>query len=141
MRKLKLEFMSIDIDGNNKVDKKEMNAFLAQKGIAEEHRKEIVDELFSKCDQDNNGDIDIDEFVAEYIKTKDQLEAQKDLNSADILRLHQEIVNLKKQLLQTQQARSSAMGNGLITSQKQVTVMIVRAEGLEQGGSFYVHAQ
>jgi len=43
--------------------------------------------------------------------------------------------------LQTQQARSGAMGNGLITSQKQVTVMIVRAEGLEQGGSFYVHAQ
>ena len=26
MRKLKLEFMSIDIDGNNKVDKNEMNA-------------------------------------------------------------------------------------------------------------------
>jgi len=88
MRKLKLEFMSIDIDGNNKVDKHEMNAFLAEKGIAEEHRKEIVDELFSKCDQDNNGSIDIDEFVDEYIKTKEQLEAQKVLNSADILRLH-----------------------------------------------------
>ena len=64
------EFRSIDLDGNNKVDKNEMMSFLAQKGIQEEHRKEIVEELFGKCDQDHNGEIDIDEFVAHYIDTK-----------------------------------------------------------------------
>jgi hypothetical protein len=65
-----MEFRSIDIDGNGKVDKPEMMSFLAQKGISEDHRKEIVDELFSKCDQDHNGEIDIDEFVAHYVDTK-----------------------------------------------------------------------
>lgn len=70
MRKLRNEFRNIDLDGNNKVDKIEMMTFLAQKGVPEEHRKEIVEELFSKCDQDMNGEIDIDEFVAHYIDTK-----------------------------------------------------------------------
>jgi Ca2+-binding EF-hand superfamily protein len=41
-----------------------MNIFLANKGIDEDHRQEIVDELFNKCDVDQSGKIEIDEFVA-----------------------------------------------------------------------------
>jgi Ca2+-binding EF-hand superfamily protein len=59
-----MEFNAIDIDGDGRVDKQEMNIFLANKGIDEDHRQEIVDELFNKCDQDLSGKIEIDEFVA-----------------------------------------------------------------------------
>jgi Ca2+-binding EF-hand superfamily protein len=41
-----------------------MDRFLAKKGIDADHRQEIVDELFNKCDADHNGRIEIDEFVA-----------------------------------------------------------------------------
>jgi Ca2+-binding EF-hand superfamily protein len=56
-RKLYNEFRSIDLDGNGYVDKNEMMMFLAQKGIDEDHRGQIVDELFSKCDLNNDGDV------------------------------------------------------------------------------------
>lgn len=56
-RKLYNEFRSIDLDGNGYVDKNEMMTFLAQKGIDEDHRGQIVDELFSKCDLNNDGDV------------------------------------------------------------------------------------
>ena len=47
-----------------------MAIYLQRKGIDEEHRAQIVDELFSKCDQDMNGKIDINEFTANYVDTK-----------------------------------------------------------------------
>lgn len=50
IRKLRQEFRAIDTDGDGRVDKFEMSTFLAKKGIDEEHRLQIVDELFSKCD-------------------------------------------------------------------------------------------
>ena len=56
-RKLYNEFRSIDLDGNGYVDKNEMMMVLAQKGIDEDHRGQIVDELFSKCDLNNDGDV------------------------------------------------------------------------------------
>jgi len=34
-----------------------MMVFLAQKGIDEDHRGQIVDEIFSKCDLNNDGDV------------------------------------------------------------------------------------
>ena len=55
------------------IDKEEMASFLASKGIDEEHRGQIVDELFSKCDADGNGRIELSEFVAHYVSTKNQL--------------------------------------------------------------------
>lgn len=51
----------------------EMLNYLASKGIDDDHRAQIVDELFSKCDTDSSGKIDIAEFVANYIDTKNQL--------------------------------------------------------------------
>lgn len=48
-----------------------MLRFLAKNGVDEEHRVQIVEELFAKCDKDGNGTVDIEEFVEEYIFTKD----------------------------------------------------------------------
>lgn len=50
-----------------------MLVFLAKKNIDEDHRTQIVDELFGRCDADNNGFVDIAEFSQEYISTKQQL--------------------------------------------------------------------
>ena len=61
------EFKQLDRDGNNKIDKDEMNYFLGQKGISEEHRMEIIDVVFSACDADGNGFIELDEFVNQYV--------------------------------------------------------------------------
>ena len=37
--------------------------FLAQKGIDDEHRGQIVDEIYEKLDQDQNGHVDLSEFT------------------------------------------------------------------------------
>lgn len=50
-----------------------MDAFLAQQGIDDDHRSQIVDELFEKLDKDNNGRIDVAEFSSQYVSTKNQL--------------------------------------------------------------------
>ncbi len=68
-RKLWNEFKSIDLDGNGYVDKNEMLVFLGQKGIDEDYRGQIVDELFSKCDKNGDGDVQISEFVDYYLDT------------------------------------------------------------------------
>ena len=39
-----------------------MDNFLANKGVDDEHRSQIVDELFDKLDKDANGCIDLAEF-------------------------------------------------------------------------------
>lgn len=44
--------------------------FLERNGVDEEHRIQIVDELFNKCDADGNGFVEIEEFINEYIDTK-----------------------------------------------------------------------
>ena len=70
-RKLWQAFKELDKDGNNMIDKEEMLDFLAKNGVDEEHRTQIVEELFNKCDRDGNGYVDLNEFVDEYIYTKD----------------------------------------------------------------------
>jgi len=52
------------------VDRDEMDNFLAQKGIDDEHRGQIVDEIYEKLDQDQNGHVDLTEFTGQYISTK-----------------------------------------------------------------------
>ena len=56
---LKQEFAVIDTNRDGKVDKHEMLAFLETKEIDINHRTEIVEEIFRKCDQDLNGFIEI----------------------------------------------------------------------------------
>jgi Ca2+-binding EF-hand superfamily protein len=55
------------------VSREDMLKFLAKRNVDEEHRVQIVDELFDKCDKDGNGFVDIDEFTSEYLSTKIQL--------------------------------------------------------------------
>jgi Ca2+-binding EF-hand superfamily protein len=73
LQKLRAEFKAIDLNGDGRVDKLELDRFLMSKGIEEGHRQTIVEELFVKCDEDNNGRIDLDEFVKHYLDTKLQL--------------------------------------------------------------------
>ena len=47
-----------------------MNDFLDRRGVEEEHRQQITEELFSKCDIDGDGKIDLHEFVQHYVMTK-----------------------------------------------------------------------
>ena len=59
-----------------------MDRYLANQGIDEEHRSQIVDELFDKCDQDGNNRIELDEFTALYVQTKNQLiEREQEIKS------------------------------------------------------------
>lgn len=98
-RKLYNEFRAIDVDGNGYVDKNEMLVFLAQKGIDEDHRGQIVDELFSKCDQNNDGDVQIEEFVNYYIITKNELIKRKQELTAQILENNAVLTQLNAQLV------------------------------------------
>ena len=71
--RLRQEFAAIDENGDGKVDRDEMDNFLARQGIDDEHRSQIVEELFEKLDNDANGRIDLDEFSQQYVMTKNQL--------------------------------------------------------------------
>ena len=70
---LRQEFSALDLDGDGKVDRNEMDTFLSRQGIDDEHRSQIVDELFDKLDKDANGRIDLAEFSQQYVSTKNQL--------------------------------------------------------------------
>jgi Ca2+-binding EF-hand superfamily protein len=50
---------------------------LALKGIEDGHRQTIVEELFLKCDIDNSGRIELNEFVEHYLGTKVQLQMRE----------------------------------------------------------------
>jgi Ca2+-binding EF-hand superfamily protein len=70
IRKLRQEFKMVDKNGVGRVDRNEMNNFLRNRGVDDDHRAQILEELFSKCDEDSNGRIEIDEFVSFYVDTK-----------------------------------------------------------------------
>ena len=70
LKRIEAEFRTIDLDGDGKVDKYEMNAFLETKGVKAKHCDQIIDELFSKCDVDGDGRINIQEFTRECKDSK-----------------------------------------------------------------------
>jgi hypothetical protein len=70
--------------------------FLAQKGIDEDHRGQIVDELFSKCDVNKDGDVQIEEFVNYYVITKNELIKRKEELRASILENNKAVESMKK---------------------------------------------
>jgi len=70
---LRRNFAAMDTNGDGRIDREEMDAFLAQKGIDDEHRHQILDEIFEKIDKDGNGRIELDEFSEQYVSTKNQL--------------------------------------------------------------------
>ena len=55
-----------------------MDAFLGGQGIDDEHRNQIIDELFDKLDKDANGRISLSEFSEQYVQTKNQLIERED---------------------------------------------------------------
>ena len=63
----------MDLDGDGKVTEDELEQFLQRKGIDDQHRSTIVQELFQKCDDDGSGSIELVEFVHHYVETKNQL--------------------------------------------------------------------
>ena len=75
--RLKREFAAIDLDGSGKIDKQEMNNFLEQKGIDQEHRMQIIDVVFQACDLDGSGLIELHEFIGHFLNTKNQLVARE----------------------------------------------------------------
>ena len=77
--------MAIDSDGTGRINKGELDRFLASRGVESGHRQTIVDELFEKCDMDKTGRIELNEFVEQYLSTKTQLEKRQS-------ELHQAIV-------------------------------------------------
>lgn len=98
MRRLRREFNELDIDGSGKIDRLEMDDFLRNKGIDEEHRSQIIDVVFKKCDVDNSGTIELEEFVAEYLETKTKLEEKQDELTKQIAENHKQAQNLKTAL-------------------------------------------
>ena len=81
-QRLAKEFAQIDTNGDGKVDRHEMDTFLHRQGIDDEHRQQIVDELFDKLDQDQNGRIELNEFSEQYVSTKNQLiEREQEIKS------------------------------------------------------------
>lgn len=72
--RVRKEFSVLDLDGDGFIDKHEMLTWLAERNVDQEHREQIVEELFNKCDQDKNGGVDLNEFTEQYIDTKNQLE-------------------------------------------------------------------
>lgn len=95
---LRQEFSVLDVNGDGKVTKEEMLLFLAKKNIDEDHRVQIVDELFSKCDEDGNGEVDIKEFSQEYLSTKMQLQAREAELSSQIKDFYRQIQVKNKKL-------------------------------------------
>ena len=81
----------LDRDGNGQVDRNEMNIFLRDRGLDEEHRLQIIDVIFQNTDQDENNTISLDEFVSHYVNTKNQLVSKE----VDLIR---EIVQQNRQL-------------------------------------------
>lgn len=95
--KISAEFAAIDYDRDGMLSRDEMLTFLAKRNVDEEHRIQIVDELFDKCDKDGNGFVDIREFTDEYLSTKLQLQERESELTQRILDLNQKIIALKQE--------------------------------------------
>ena len=124
--RLRREFEELDIDGNGIVDKNEMNEFLRQRNIDEEHRMQIIDVIFQNTDADNNNVISLDEFVQHYVNTKNQLVSKEVQLISDIVEKNREIKDSKVQL-----QISLSRNRGKVSQYAgQLSVKVVRAEGL-----------
>ena len=86
----------MDLNGDGRVERKEMINFLTKKNIDADHRDEIVDEIFRKCDIDGNGFIELEEFVQHYLDIKNQLEQASREREVSMKILDQEIQRMEK---------------------------------------------
>ena len=126
--RLRMEFQAIDANNDGRVDRDEMDAYLAQQGIDEEHRIQIVDELFDKCDKDGNNRIDLDEFTTLYVQTKNQLvERETEIKQSIIVNNNR----LKEAREQLEEAKRKH-GNYISGPMGVLHITVVRAENLGQ---------
>ena len=106
-----------------------MAEFLAKKGVDEEHRGQIVDELFSKCDMDANGRIDLAEFVSHYVTTKNQLLEREAELKQQIVDYHNRLGTAKKELAQAKKIHGEVITGPVGV----LEVTVKRAENLGIG--------
>ena len=103
-----------------------MDFFLAQRGIEDEHRAQIVEEIFEKIDTDQNGYVDIGEFSFQYVSTKNQLVERENELKQNILLNNQKLKQAKEELARAQKIhgnfRSGPMGI--------LYVQVIRADNL-----------
>lgn len=132
--RLRLEFDAIDENKDGRVDREEMNNYLAAQGIDEDHRIQIIDELFEKADLDGNNRIDLDEFSALYIDTKNQLIEREREIKENILSNHMKLKEAQQQLAAAKRTHGSYVTGpvGILH------INVIRAENLMNVNSSHV---
>ena len=84
-----------------------MDTFLSRQGIDDEHRTQIVDELFDKLDQDQNGRIDLTEFSEQYVSTKNQLVEREHEIKQNILANNAKLKTAEQELAQAKRVHGN----------------------------------
>ena len=125
-QRLRQEFSQLDTNGDGRVDRDEMDNFLANKGVDDEHRSQIVDELFDKLDKDANGCIDLAEFSEQYVSTKNQLVEREAEIKQNILTNNTRLKDAQKQLEQAKRTH----GNYVQGPMGVLQISVIRAENL-----------
>ena len=125
-QQLRQEFSQLDTNGDGRVDRDEMDNFLANKGVDDEHRSQIVDELFDKLDKDANGCIDLAEFSEQYVSTKNQLVEREAEIKQNILTNNTRLKDAQKQLEQAKRTH----GNYVQGPMGVLQISVIRAENL-----------
>ena len=123
---LRQEFSALDLDGDGKVDRNEMDTFLSRQGIDDEHRSQIVDELFDKLDKDANGRIDLAEFSQQYVSTKNQLVEREQEIKQNILTNNQKLKAAQEELASAKRTH----GNFIQGPMGVLHISVIRAENL-----------
>jgi len=123
---LRRNFAAMDTNGDGRIDREEMDAFLSQKGIDDEHRHQILDEIFEKIDKDGNGRIELDEFSEQYVSTKNQLIERESEIKQNIMSNNSRLKQAREELTQAKKTHGSFISGpmGLLY------ISVIRAENL-----------
>ena len=87
-RQLQIQFQQIDVDGNKRLDRRELQDFLLGGGIDKEHCNQIIEEIFS-ADDNLDGYIDLNEFIELYLEIKNKLVSKQSEIIAELANLNQ----------------------------------------------------
>ena len=121
------QFAVMDRDGDGRVDRDEMDNYLAGQGVDEEHRSQIVDELFEKCDKDGDQRIELAEFSGLYVSTKNQLVEREEEIKKNIVMNNQKLKQAREELEKAKRVH----GNYIQGPMGVLHISIIRAENLD----------